>query len=30
MLAGNADRERAGDVLRAAFAEGRLTKDEYD
>ena len=30
MLAGNADRDRAGDVLRAAFAEGRLTKDEYD
>lgn len=30
MLAGNADRERAVDVLRAAFAEGRLTKEEYD
>lgn len=30
MLAGNADRERAGDVLKAAFAEGRLTKDEHD
>ena len=30
MLAGNADRDRAGDVLRAAYAEGRLTKDEYD
>lgn len=30
MLAGNADRDRASDVLRAAFAEGRLTKDEYD
>jgi hypothetical protein len=30
MLAGNADRDRAGDVLKAAFAEGRLTKDEYD
>jgi uncharacterized membrane protein len=24
------DRERAVDVLKAAFAEGRLTKDEYD
>lgn len=30
MLAGNADRERAADVLKAAFAEGRLTKDEHD
>jgi Domain of unknown function (DUF1707)/Domain of unknown function (DUF4190) len=30
MLAANADRERAIDVLRAGFAEGRLTKDEYD
>ncbi|MCF6523529.1 DUF1707 and DUF4190 domain-containing protein [Streptomyces sp. JJ36] len=30
MLAGNADRERTVDVLRAAFAEGRLTKEEYD
>lgn len=30
MLAGNADRDRAGDVLKAAYAEGRLTKDEYD
>ncbi|OEV03456.1 DUF1707 and DUF4190 domain-containing protein [Streptomyces oceani] len=30
MLAGNSDRERAIDVLRAAFAEGRLTKEEYD
>lgn len=30
MLAGNADRDRAADVLKAAFAEGRLTKDEYD
>lgn len=30
MLAGNADRERASDVLKAAYAEGRLTKDEYD
>jgi hypothetical protein len=25
-----ADRERAVDVLKAAFAEGRLTKDEHD
>lgn len=30
MLAGNADRERAVDVLRAAYAEGRLAKDEYE
>ncbi|NLU66953.1 DUF1707 and DUF4190 domain-containing protein [Streptomyces sp. HNM0574] len=30
MLAANADRERAADVLRAAYAEGRLTKEEYD
>lgn len=30
MLASNSDRERAVDVLRAAFAEGRLTKEEYD
>jgi hypothetical protein len=30
MLAGNADRDRATDVLKAAYAEGRLTKDEYD
>jgi hypothetical protein len=30
MLAGNADRERTVDVLRAAYAEGRLTKEEYD
>ncbi|OEU86221.1 hypothetical protein DB35_01795 [Streptomyces abyssalis] len=30
MLAANADRDRAGDVLKAAYAEGRLTKDEYD
>lgn len=30
MLAGNSDRDRAGDVLKAAYAEGRLTKDEYD
>ena len=29
-LAGNADRERAVGVLRAAFAEGRLTQDELD
>lgn len=30
MLAGNADRDRGIDVLRAAFTEGRLTKEEYD
>ena len=28
--ASTADRERAIDVLKAGFAEGRLTKDEYD
>ncbi|HEY1625546.1 MAG TPA: DUF1707 domain-containing protein [Streptosporangiaceae bacterium] len=30
MLASNADRERAIDVLRAGFAEGRLTQDEFN
>ncbi len=30
LLAASADRERAVDVLKAGFAEGRLTKDEYD
>ena len=30
MLAANADRERAIDILRAGFAEGRLTKAEHD
>jgi Domain of unknown function (DUF1707)/Domain of unknown function (DUF4190) len=30
MLAAHADRERAIDVLKAGFAEGRLTKAEYD
>ena len=30
MRAASADRERAIDVLKAAFAEGRLGKDEYD
>jgi len=30
MLAASADRERATDVLRASFAEGRLTQAEYD
>jgi hypothetical protein len=30
MLASAADRERAVDVLKAGFAEGRLTQDEYD
>jgi Domain of unknown function (DUF1707) len=29
MLASNADRERAADVLRAGFAEGRLTQAEF-
>jgi hypothetical protein len=29
-LAGNADRERTVGVLRAAFTEGRLTRDELD
>ncbi len=29
MLAGDADRERAVNVLREAFTEGRLTQDEY-
>lgn len=30
MLAANADRERAIDVLKAGFAESRLTKAEYE
>ena len=30
MLAGAADRERAIDVVKAAFGEGRLTKEEFD
>jgi len=30
MLASTADRERALDVLRAGFAEGRLTQEEHD
>jgi hypothetical protein len=30
MLAAAADRERTVDVLKAAFAEGRLTKGEFD
>jgi len=30
MRASTADRERAVDVLKAGFAEGRLNKDEYD
>jgi hypothetical protein len=30
MRASTADRDRALDVLKAAFAEGRLTKDEFD
>jgi hypothetical protein len=29
LRASSADRERAADVLKAAFAEGRLTQDEY-
>jgi len=30
MRAASADRERTVDVLKAGFAEGRLTQDEYD
>jgi hypothetical protein len=30
LRASTADRDRAVDVLKAGFAEGRLTKDEYD
>jgi Domain of unknown function (DUF1707) len=30
ILAAHADRERVIDTLKAAFAEGRLTKDEFD
>jgi len=30
MLAASADRERAVDVLKAGFAEGRLTQDDYN
>ena len=30
MLAGDADRERVAEVLKDAFAEGRLTPGEYD
>jgi hypothetical protein len=30
MLASNADRERAIDVLRSGFAEGRLTQPEFE
>jgi uncharacterized membrane protein len=30
LRASTADRERAVDVLKAGFAEGRLTKEEYD
>jgi len=30
LLASRADRERVAGTLRAAFAEGRLTKDEFD
>jgi hypothetical protein len=30
MLASNADRDRAVDVLRAGFAEGRLTQPEFE
>ena len=30
LRASHGDRDRAVDVLKAAFAEGRLTKDEYD
>lgn len=30
MLASDADRDRAAEVLKSGFAAGRLTKDEYD
>jgi uncharacterized membrane protein len=30
MLASDADRDRAAEVLKSGFATGRLTKDEYD
>ncbi|HSX98402.1 MAG TPA: DUF1707 domain-containing protein, partial [Streptomyces sp.] len=30
LLAAHADRERAVDVLRAGFGEGRLQQDEYE
>ncbi len=30
MLASDADRDRAAEVLKSGFAEGRLDKDEYD
>jgi Domain of unknown function (DUF1707) len=30
LRASTADRERAIEVLKAGFAEGRLTKEEYD
>ena len=30
MRAASADRERAVDVLKAGFTEGRLTQDEYN
>jgi len=30
MLAGDADRDRAANVLKEAFAEGRLTPEEYE
>jgi len=30
MLAASADRERTMDVVKAAYTEGRLTKDEFD
>ncbi len=30
LRASDADRERAVDVLKAAFAEGRLTQDEFE
>ena len=30
MRASSADRERTVDVLKAGFAEGRLTQDEYN
>ena len=30
LRASHADRERAADVLKAAFAEGRLSRDEFE
>jgi hypothetical protein len=30
MLASHADREQMADVLKAAFVQGRLSKDEFE